>query len=107
MRMPISQTEPAESTTGSNHPLSLRMAAIAFLNQNITVACLWGSFSVLFGAVETRLGVGRELSTLAVPVVNLTTAACASIVGVLATRHSLRLLMRRKSGENPAHFAVL
>jgi MFS family permease len=89
----MSQTEPAESTTGSNHPLSLRMAAIAFLNQNITVACLWGSFSVLFGAVETRLGVGRELSTLAVPVVNLTTAACASIVGVLATRHSLRLIM--------------
>ena len=36
----MSQTEPAESTTGSNHPLSPRMAAIAFLNQNITVACL-------------------------------------------------------------------
>jgi MFS family permease len=103
----MSQTEPAESTTGSNHPLSLRMAAIAFLNQNITVACLWGSFSVLFGAVETRLGVGRELSTLAVPVVNLTTAACASIVGVLATRHSLRLIMLVGTILSVAGFSLL
>jgi hypothetical protein len=51
----MSQTEQPESA-GNNHPLALRMAAIAFLNQNITVACLWGSFSVLFGAVEMRLG---------------------------------------------------
>jgi MFS family permease len=103
----MSQTEQAESITGSNHPFALRMAAIAFLNQNITVACLWGSFSVLFGAVETRLGVGRELSTLAVPVVNLATAACASIVGVLATRHSLRLLMLVGTILSVAGFSVL
>ena len=102
----MAQTEQPESAR-SNHPLALRMAAIAFLNQNITLACLWGSFSVLFGAVETRLGVGRELSTLAVPVVNLTTAVCAPIAGALASRYSLRLIMLAGSILSVAGFALL
>jgi MFS family permease len=76
-----------------NHPLALRMAAIAFINFNITMACIWGSFSVLLSLVETRMGVGRDLSTLAVPVLNLTMAICAPIVGTLASRFSLRLVM--------------
>jgi MFS family permease len=100
---PTGQTEAA----GSNHPLAPRMAVIAFVNQNITVACIWGSFSVLLGAVETRLGVGRELSTLAVPVVNLATAALAPVAGVLATRHSLRSIMLLGAALSVAGFAVL
>src|ERR1700722_14939898 len=104
MRMlPVEQTESA----GSNHPLALRMAAIAFVNQNITVGCIWGSFSVLLGAVEARLGVGRELSTLAVPVVNLATAALAPIAGVLAVRYSLRSLMLLGAALSVAGFAML
>ncbi len=97
------QTESA----GSNHPLAPRMAAIAFINQNITVGCIWGSFSVLLGAVETRLGVGRELSTLAVPAVNLATAALAPIAGALAARYSLRSLMLLGTALSASGFAVL
>ena len=99
----------AEQTdaAGSNHPLAPRMAAIAFVNQNITVGCIWGSFSVLLGAVEARLGVGRELSTLAVPVVNLATAALAPIAGALATRYSLRMLMLLGAALSVCGFAVL
>ncbi|MDF0546104.1 MFS transporter [Sphingobium sp. H39-3-25] len=76
-----------------NHPLAIRMAAIAFLTNNITVGALWGSFSVLLAAVEMRLGVGRELSTLGIPLVNLVLAISAPFVGVLAARSSLRLVV--------------
>ena len=100
---PTGQTEAA----ASNHPLAPRMAVIAFINQNITVACIWGSFSVLLGAVEARLGVGRELSTLAVPVVNLATAALAPVAGALATRRSLRSIMLLGAALSVAGFAVL
>jgi MFS family permease len=93
--------------TGSNHPLAQRMAVIAFLTNNITIGTLWGSFSVLLSTVETRLGVGRELSTLGVPVVSLVMALCAPIVGVIATRYSLRLLMLIGAILSTAGFALL
>jgi MFS family permease len=90
-----------------NHPLASRMAVIAFLHQNITIACVWGSFSVLLGSVEARLGVGRELSTLAAPVLNLVTALLAAVVGGLAGRLSLRLVMMTGAALSVAGFALL
>ncbi len=78
---------------GRNHPHARRMAVIAFINYNLAIACMWGSFSILLGPVEARLGVSRELSTLGAPAINLATALCAPIAGVLATRLSLRLIM--------------
>lgn len=102
----MSAAERPESAA-RNHPLALRMAAIAFVNQNITIACIWGSFSVMLSAVETRLGVGRELSTLAVPVLNLVTAVLAVTVGALATRLSLRLVMLAGAALSVAGFALL
>ena len=92
---------------GSNHPLARRMAVIAFLTNNITIGTLWGSFSVLLGTVETRLGVGRELSVLGIPVINLAMAVCAPLVGVIATRYSLRLLMLIGAILSTAGFALL
>ena len=92
---------------GGNHPLARRMAVIAFLTNNITIGTLWGSFSVLLSTVETRLGVGRELSTMGVPVVNLAMAVCAPIVGVIATRYSLRLLMLIGAILSTAGFSLL
>jgi len=92
---------------GSNHPLALRMAVIAFLTNNITIGTLWGSFSVLLSAVETRLGVGREFSTLSIPMVTLAMAVCAPVVGVVAARFSLRLLMLVGAILSTAGFALL
>ena len=74
----------------ANHPLALRMGAIAFVAQNLGVACVWGSFSVLLASVEQRLAVGRDLSTLGAPAVNLAMALCAPLAGTLATRYSRR-----------------
>lgn len=102
----MSVAEGAEAAV-KNHPMAPRMAAIAFLNQNITLACIWGSFSVVLSAVETRLGVGRELSTLAVPVLNLATALLAAVVGALASRHSLRLVMLIGAALGVAGFVLL
>jgi len=90
-----------------NHPLAFRMAAIAFVTQNMTVACIWGAFSVLLTAVEARLGVGRELSTLAVPCVALATAVLAPVTGMLASRYSLRLMMLVGAVLSVAGFVVL
>ncbi len=73
--------------------MAFRMAIIAFLVSNIAIGTLYGPFSVLLIDVEARLGVGRELSTLGVPAMNLAMAICAPLAGVLAARISLRLLM--------------
>lgn len=83
------------------------MAVIAFLNQNISIAAIWGSFSVLLTAVEMRLGVGRALSTLAVPAVNLAAAIGAPIIGGLAARYSLRLIMSAGALLGLAGFTLL
>jgi MFS family permease len=83
------------------------MAVIAFINQNMAMACFWGSFSVLLGAVSARLGVGRELSTMAVPVLILSTAFFAPIVGVAAARCSLRLIMLAGALLNVIGFLLL
>jgi MFS family permease len=87
------QADMTPSSGEKNHPLAVRMAVIAFLNMSMATACIFGSFSVLLGAVETRLGVGRELSTLAMPAVSLSTAIFAPIMGMLAARYSIRLIM--------------
>ncbi len=69
------------------------MAVIAFLHQNITFGCVWGSFSVLLAANEARYGIGRAFSTLGTPAVLLATSLLAPVTGLLATRLSLRTIM--------------
>jgi MFS family permease len=72
--------------------LATRMAVIAAFSHNLTVGCLFGSFSVLMVSVEQRLGVSRELSSMGVSLVAVCNAALAPIVGALAARYSLRVL---------------
>jgi predicted MFS family arabinose efflux permease len=100
-------TDQGTEGAGSKHPLARRMAVIAFLTNNITIGTLWGSFSVLLSTVETRLGIGRELSVLSIPVINLAMAVFAPLVGVIATRYSLRLLMLIGAVLSTAGFALL
>jgi len=90
-----------------NHPKAPAMAGIAFLNFNVTLACIFGSFSVILSAVEARLGVGRELSTMAIPALTLVNALLAAVVGALATRHSLRLVMVIGAALGVAGFLLL
>lgn len=94
-------------TDRKNDPRAVWMAAIAFLNFNVTIACVWGSFSVLLAAVEAKLGIGRELSSMAAPAVNLATAVFAPIAGFLVTRYSIRLVMLAGSVLGLAGFLLL
>jgi MFS family permease len=103
MLPPIEQTGPVKK----NHPLAIWMVVIAFINQNMVLACIFGPFSVLLGAVETRFGIGRELSTLAVPAVQLASAICAPLIGVAVGRISIRLMLIGGSALSVAGFAVL
>jgi len=91
----------------NNHPLATRMAIIAFITNNLTIACVWGSFSVMLVAVETRLGVGRELSSLGAPAVNLASCIFAPLAGILATRYSLWLIMVGGAALSVCGFALL
>ena len=82
-----------ERTGGVNHPLSFRMGLIAFLTQSISFGCMFGSFGVLLESVELKLGIGREASTLAFPLVTLGSTLLAPVVGMLAGKFSLKRLM--------------
>jgi MFS family permease len=92
---------------GRNDPRAVRMGVIAFINQNITIGCLWGSFSVLAIAVEKHLAVSREMSMMAVPALNLATAFCAPLAGGLANKLGLRQMMLVGSALSVAGFALL
>jgi MFS family permease len=82
-----------ERTGGVNHPLAFRMGLIAFLTQSISFGCMFGSFGVLLESVERKLGIGREASTLAFPLVTLGSTLLAPLVGMLASKFSLKHLM--------------
>src|ERR1700757_2521497 len=80
-------------STGHNHPRAVNMGVIAFINYNLPIACMWGSFSVLLVHIEARLGVGREQSALGASALSLATALCAPLVGQFATHIPMRLIM--------------
>lgn len=96
-----------ETEVGRNHPLALRIGIIAFLNQAITVGCIWGSFSSLLKANEARLGIDREMSTLAIPLMMLIFAGLAPVVGILATKYPMRIVTLSGSILSAAGFLVL
>ena len=83
------------------------MCVIAFCSQTITLGCMWGTFAVLLTAVEARLGVGRDLSSLAVALVLIGSTLLAPVVGIVAARISLRLLMMIGAGASIAGYAAL
>lgn len=87
------RSETQDASAGANHPSAWRMASIAIVSQNITIGCIMGSFSVLLSTVEQRLGVTREMSSLGIALITAGTALLAPVVGVLAARFSLRLLL--------------
>lgn len=78
---------------GVNHPLANRMGLLAFLSQTFTFGCMWGTFGVLLVPVEAKLGVTREISSLGVPLVLVSSALLAPVAGILAGKMSLRVLM--------------
>jgi MFS family permease len=95
------------AVTGQNDPRAVRMGIIAFLNQNLSIACLYGSFSVLLLAVQAHLSVTPQMAVMGVPAVNLATAFGAPIAGGLANRFSLRQIMLIGSSLSVLGFALL
>lgn len=91
----------------ANHPLAVRMAVIAFLSQGISFACMWGSFGVLLGPTEAKLGIGREMSSLSVPLASMAMAIAAPLVGSLVNRVSIRKLMILGALMGVAGYALL
>ena len=92
---------------GANPPGATRMAVIGFLSFNLSMGSMFGPFGVLVTPIEHRLGVSREVSTLAVPVVTFGISLLAPFVGSLASRTSLRLLMMAGCVLMAAGFAIL
>jgi len=71
----------------------VRMGAIATVSFNISIGCILGTFGVLMPALEQRLGVGRETSSLGIPAILVAVALTSPIIGALVEKVSLRLLM--------------
>lgn len=91
----------------AGHAQVIRATAIAFCCQNVCSGMVYGPFSVLVASVESKYGVNRELSTLALPLMSAAVAICAPFVGVLAERISLRLLMILGSLMGAAGYGLL
>lgn len=73
-------------------PLARRMLIIAFLMQSTTVACLYGPFTVMLTAVEERTHAGRDVTSLGMMLVSLSSGLLSPLAGYLSQRLSLRLL---------------
>jgi cyanate permease len=69
------------------------MATIAFFSYNLTLGCIFGSYGVLIGAIEAKLGVSRDVSSLGIPLVLMAVALMAPVVGVLSSKISIRFLL--------------
>jgi MFS family permease len=69
------------------------MAGFAFLTHNLMIGTVFGSYGVLITAVEAKLHLTRDVSSLGIPLIMLAIALGAPVVGSLLSRFSLRLLM--------------
>jgi MFS family permease len=87
--------------------LSLRMGLLCFVSFNLSMASIWGSFGVLMTSIEAKMGVGREVSSLAATLVMIAVALLAPLAGSLSSRMSLRLLLLIGSLMGSAGFALL
>ncbi|TAK99483.1 MAG: MFS transporter [Rhodospirillaceae bacterium] len=96
----------ATNHPGTNHALAPRMAAIAFVSYNMALASLYGTYGLLIGPIEAKLGVTRDLSSLGIPLAMLTISMTAPVAGVLAGKVSIRLLMMVGALMMAAGFAV-
>jgi MFS family permease len=76
-----------------NHPLSRRMAAISFLAYNLTIGCIFGTYGVMMGPIEAKLGLSRDVSSLGISLIMLAIALLSPVIGVLVGKMSIRLLM--------------
>jgi MFS family permease len=83
----------SDASDAPNHPLAVRMAVIAGVSQNVVIGTVMGSFSVLLASVQERLGVKAEMAAAGMVAMLLGGSVLAPIVGVLAARYSLRILL--------------
>jgi MFS family permease len=97
----------SSTAEAANHPLAWRMAGIAFLAQNCSIGFMFGSFGLLLGAVESKMAVSRDVSSLGVPLVMLGMALMAPVVGGLSAKISVRAMMIAGALLNAAGYALL
>jgi MFS family permease len=94
-------------TATANHPAAWRMAGFAFLMHNLMIGCVFGSYGLLIPAIEAKLHLSRDVSSLGIPLVMIMIALGAPLVGSLMGRFSLRWLMLTGALLMTAGFAVL
>jgi MFS family permease len=83
------------------------MAGFAFLTHNLMIGSVFGSYGVLIPAIEAKLRLSRDVSSLGIPLVMLVIALGAPLIGGMLGRHSLRRLMMVGAALMIAGFALL
>ena len=76
-----------------NHPLAVRMGVIAGVSHNVLIGTIMGSFSLLLGPTQQRLGISEGQAAAGIPLVLVGSSILAPFVGVLIAKFSLRLLL--------------
>lgn len=89
--MEYEEAEPAAAD--GNHPLAERMGVIAGFSHNIVAGSIFGTFTVMMGPAQQRLGVSAEAISLGISLVVIGSTLMASVAGVLMARYSLRRLL--------------
>jgi MFS family permease len=82
-----------DNPAAANDPRAWRMASFGFVTHNVMVGTVFGSYGVLLTAVEAKMHVTRDVSSLGIPLVMFAIALGAPVVGWLLGRFPLRLLM--------------
>jgi MFS family permease len=91
----------------ANHPRAIGMGLIAGISHNLVIGCLFGSFTVMLASAESRLHVSAAQSSAGGLLILFGSALTAAIVGSLAARFSLRLLMFMGAGLSLIGYLIL
>ena len=97
----------ADDDQAPNDAMAVPMAVIAGLSHNMVVGTIFGSFGVLIASVQDRMGVSLTLAGLGVPMVIIVSSLISPLIGTLARRVSLRLMMLVAALMTCAGFVVL
>lgn len=84
-----------------------RMVAIAFLAQNCAIGLCYGGYGPLIETLQEKFGTSRALAASGLSVMSLMMGLCSPLVGWLAQRWSLRVLMLAGASGNAAGYLLL
>lgn len=83
----------AAAADTKNHPLAVRMGAIAFIAQNIVIGLTMGHFGIMVASIQARLQISIGQASVGPLLIIVGSSLTAPLVGVLLAKYSLRWML--------------